>query len=396
MRRNSIIILTPLLLASPAWAQDEPPAAPPSTGEMAAPKRPQSQGGRNITAFDRPGQRSLGGYFAQEFTASSDGQAYFDQRQMVLQVSSYVHDKLFFNAEIEYEHGGDVSQGGEIKLEQAWGEVQFDRALNLRAGIQLIPVGHLNVFHDADFREATTRPLLTRQIIPSTWMEPGIGLRGSADATDSMEVAYEVYVTQGLTNQITPQDGLRKARPSAGSDNNIGKAVTGRVSLSPWLGLELGLGSYHAPYDPQSQSWLHLGALDVQWRHGPFELVAEGALVGTQGGAVASGDKTAAIPGQMGGYYVEGHYHFFPDVLEESILGRGMGFDQAELTAFGRWGQIDTDLATLTDDDRSEWVLGLNYRPVPNTALKLEWQRLQKAQSGGVTAAFVSSLAVGF
>src|SRR4051812_40372330 len=71
----------------------------------------KSAGGRNITAFDRPGQRGIGGYFAQEFTANSDGKMFFDQRQMVLQTSAYLHENLFFNAEVEYEHGGNVENG---------------------------------------------------------------------------------------------------------------------------------------------------------------------------------------------------------------------------------------------------------------------------------------------
>src|SRR5690606_26028308 len=98
-------------------------------------------GGRAITAFDRPGQRGIGGYFAQEFTLPSNGPAYFDQRQMVLQASAFVHDSLFFNTEIEYEHGGDPLKGGEVKLEQAWGEWMIDDAFNFRSGIVLIPVG---------------------------------------------------------------------------------------------------------------------------------------------------------------------------------------------------------------------------------------------------------------
>jgi hypothetical protein len=356
----------------------------------------KGHGGRNITAFDRPGQRGIGGYFAQEFTASSDGRVYFDARQMVLTASSYLHDNLFFNTEIEYNHGGDVGRGGEIKIEQAWGEYSINEALNLRAGILLIPVGRLNVYHDADFRETTARPLATRAIIPTTWYEPGVGARGAFSPNDTMEVSYEAYVTQGLTQEISAASGLSSARPQQGRDNNIGKAVTGRVAFSPWLGTEVGLSGYATPYDDASNKWMGLGALDMQWRQGPFEIVAEGSLVNTSGGTFTSNNATVTTPNSMGGYYVEGHYSFFPDFLRSTFLGNGLGFTDPRFTAFARWGQVDTDFANLTDADRNEIVLGMNYRPVPNTALKAEWQRQLRWAGGAPIDAFISSLAMGF
>jgi hypothetical protein len=358
-------------------------------------KDSKSPGGRNITAFDRPGQRGVGGYFAQEFTADSSGKMYFDQRQLVLQVSSYMHDNLFFNSEIEYEHGGDPSKGGEVKIEQAWGEYTVNEALNLRAGILLIPLGRINVFHDADFREATSRPLATRAIIPSTWFEPGIGARGVFTPNDEMEISYEAYVTQGLTSQIDAANGVRGARPQQGSDNNAGKALSGRVAFSPWLGTEIGLGGYASQYDDANSKWMGMGALDFLWRVGPFELVGEGSLVGTQGGTYKANNADVTTPTSMGGYYLEGHYSFFPEFLRESFLAKGLGFTDPRFTAFARWGQVDTDFSQVTDSDRAETVLGLNYRPVPNTALKVEWQRQFKL-TGGTTDAFISSLAMGF
>lgn len=354
-------------------------------------------GGRNITAFDRPGQRGIGGYFSQEFTLPLDGKpAFFDQRQLVLTVSSYVHDNLLFNAEIEYEHGGDVAKGGEIKIEQAWGEWSFADWLNWRTGILLIPLGRLNVLHDADYREATTRPLVTRFIVPSTWFEAGTGFRGDFSPDDQWEFSYEAYVTQGLNNQISAANGMRSARPSAGTDTNPGKAISARFAASPWLGLEMGIGGYATPYDEAAQNWLGIGTADLLWRIGAFEVIAEASLAGTQGGTYTANNQTVQIPTSMGGYYVEGHYSFFPEFLRESFLGKGLGFTDPRFTAFARFGQVDTDFAQVTNDDRAEIVLGLNYRPIPNTALKLEWLREIRAQSGATTDSLISSLAVGF
>jgi hypothetical protein len=400
----TLLTLSPMTaLAQSAGSSDaaatptasDAPAAVSRTPQVGMGKDNHGPGGRNITAFDRPGQRGVGGYFAQEFTADSSGKMFFDQRQMVLQVSSYLHDNIFFNTEIEYEHGGNPAAGGEIQLEQAWGEYNVNEALNLRAGILLIPLGRLNALHDADFREATTRPLSTRQIVPSTWMEPGIGARGFFAPTDTTEINYEVYVTQGLNSQINAANGVRDSRPNMSSDNNAGKAVSGRVAFSPWLGTEVGLGGYFNAYDDAGSKWMSMGALDFMWRLGAFELVGEGSLVGTQGGTYKKDNADVTTPTSMGGYYLEGHYSFFPEIFRNSFLGKGLGFADPRFTAFARWGQVDTDFSQVTDADRSEVVLGLNYRPVPNTALKAEWQRQFKLL-GGTTDAFIGSLAMGF
>jgi hypothetical protein len=420
MKRSTIALMATLLSLSPLTAlagtpgsdaqaaagSDAQVAAAPQVGvtTVGMGKDSRGPGGRNITAFDRPGQRGVGGYFAQEFTANSDGKMFFDQRQMVLQVSSYLHENLFFNTEIEYEHGGKVEmgsteQGGEISLEQAWGEYTVNDALNLRAGILLIPVGRLNVLHDADFREATTRPLMTRSIIPTTWYEPGVGARGTIMPSDTMEINYEAYVTQGLTDKIEAEEGLHEAKPFAGGDNNASKAVSGRVAFSPWLGTEIGLSGYGSAYDASGSSWLGMGALDFAWRMGAFELVGEGSLVSTKGGTFkeTKGDKEVDvnIPTNFGGYYLEGHYSFFPEFLRESFLGKGLGFADPRFTAFARWGQADTDFASKGATLQSETVLGMNYRPVPNTALKVEWQH-KFLPSNKATDAFISSLAMGF
>jgi hypothetical protein len=36
--------------------------------------------------------------------------------------------------------------------------------------------------------------------------------------------------------------------------------------------------------------------------------------------------------------------------------------------------QVDTDASVLNQNDRTELILGLNYRPTPNTVFKLEYQ----------------------
>lgn len=353
-------------------------------------------GGRNITSFDRKAQSRIGGYFDNEFVQPFGGRSTFKAHRLILQTSSYLHDNLLFSSEIEYEYGAQIqanSGDGELKIEQAWADYRIDDLLTLRGGIVLMPIGIINVLHDSDFRETTTRPLMTEQVIPSTWMDTGAGFHGLAYPSDEVQVTYEAYVTNGLSQRISAADGLKRARPSFKDDNNGNKALTGRVAVSPWLGLELAASGYFGRYDGERA--LSLLGGDMTWTHGPFELAGEYARIATEGGSWLNGTEVVAVPTGMEGWYLEGRWRFFPEWLQGTFLGRGGGFPQATMALVGRYGGADTDLPTAGRTDRTELVLGLNYRPIQTFVAK--WELVRRGDPvTGPQDAFWSSIAVGF
>jgi hypothetical protein len=360
----------------------------------------QGPGGRNITAFDRHQKSGIGGYFDIEFNQPLDGTpSKLDLHHLVLQTSSFLHENLFFNAEVEFEHGGvinDLMNDGELKIEQAWADYTVNDLLTLRAGAVLVPFGIVNVLHDSDVRETTTRPLMARSIIPSTWTENGIGFHGLAYPTEQWQLTYEGYVTQGLNDRISAVDGLAEARPSLKSDNNGNKAVTGRVALSPFLGLDVGLDGYYGAYDATGTQHMTMLGADALYTVGPFEVLGEYANVRTDGGVSTTAATPTAIPTGMDGLYVEGRYRFFPDFLQGTFLGHGGGFHHPTFTLVGRWGWADTNKAAFDASDRTETVLGVNYRPIQTFVLKLEGQHLTQPALGKVDDTLWSSVAVGF
>lgn len=392
-------------LAAPAWAQDGAPTPAPAA-RAAGPtiKSASGPGGRNITAFDRNAQSGVGGYYDLEFVQPFDPKArgsFFDNHRLILQTSSYLHDNLMFNAEIEFEHGGlinNLSNDGELKIEQAWADWRIGDALGLRAGVLLVPFGIVNVLHDSDVRETTARPLMANSIVPTTWMDAGIGAHGVLYPTEDVMVNYEAILTNGLTDQISAADGLRRSRASLKADNNGNKAVAGRVGVSPWLGLEGGLNGYYGTYDAAGAQGLWMGGADLAWTVGPCELVGEYARVGTAGGTTLLAGKTApsAVPTDMQGYYLEGRYRFFPAVLEDTFLGRGGGFERATFTFFARYGAADTDLAAADATDKLEYVVGVNYRPIQTFVPKLEFRRIDEPNTGKSDNAIWASVAAGF
>lgn len=394
------------LLTLPVLAQDntepfemsdedvlETPAPAESTAPAANPLPNPVLGGQNISAFTRDvvGKTSIGGYFDTDFNFPVSGNSFFNQHRLILQVSSYLHERLFFNTEIEYEYGALLGTGtpndGQLKVEQIFLDYKIEDYLIFRAGGLIIPMGRLNVLHDSDFRDTVDRPLFNRFIIPSTWTETGAGFYGLIPLNEEWELNYEAYVVQGLQDQLSDGLGLRRARNSLSVDNNNNKGFTTRVGVSPAIGTEFGLGGYYAAIDADSKKNLGMVVADFNTSWGPFELLGEGGVVmfdpTTQnaadpatallpGNANVVSDVVTPLIGPMWGYYLEGHYHFFPEFLENTFLTSG--FERPVLTAFARISQIDTDASTLNQNDRSRITVGLNYRPITNTVFKLEYQ----------------------
>jgi hypothetical protein len=353
-------------------------------------------GGRNITSFDRKAQSRIGGYLDNEFVQPFGGRSTFKAHRLILQTSSYLHDNLLFSSEIEYEYGAQIqanSGAGELKIEQAWADYRIDDLLTLRGGIVLMPIGIINVLHDSDFRETTTRPLMTEQVIPSTWMDTGAGFHGLAYPSDEVQVTYEAYVTNGLSQRISAADGLKRARPSFKDDNNGNKALTGRVAVSLWLGLELAASGYFGRYDGERALTL-LGG-DMTWIRGPFELAGEYARIATEGGSWLNGTEVAAVPTDMRvGTWRK--VALLPRVASRHLSRAWRRLSPGhDGPLVGRCGGADTDLPTAGRTDRTELLVGLNYRPTQTFVAKRELVRRADPVTGPQDA-FWSSIAVGF
>ena len=110
------------------------------------------------------------------------------------------------------------------------------------------------------------------------------------------------------------------------------------------------------------------------------------------------GNRITGTAGSAGHGYLARtlQYRFFPELLHGTFLGRAGGFNNATFTAFARYGGADTNAASFDTSDRTEAVVGLNYRPIQTFVVKTEWQRLGETATGKVENFLWSSVAVGF
>ncbi len=316
------------------------------------------------------------------------------------------------------ERGGSsapVSGDGSMQIEFAQIDYLVKEAINIRAGILLMPVGKFNLLHDSPLNDLVDRPMVSRIIIPSTWFEAGAGIYGTLYPSSQTKLDYEIYVVNGMSQTssataITDR-GVRDARGSVSRDRDDNKAVVGRVAFSPMLGIEVAGSGFHGQYKQATgttgSGYIDIFALDWTLQRGPFEVIGESAWSRISNNNATGVSDNGIGPAGMQGYYIQGNYHFMPDFLKKWAPSHFS--DASTFTAVVRWERVDTDTdnrtrnAPNTIGNRRELerlTLGLNFRPIEDVVFKFDWQfnTQQNAQgltSGGDNASGGSTTAAG-
>jgi hypothetical protein len=155
---------------------------------------------------------------------------------------------------------------------------------------------------------------------------------------------------------------LKKARGYQKDDNNKNTALTGRLGLSPFLGLELGLSAYRGQYDIAGALSTEIQALDFAAQKGSTEIQGEAATSWVEtSNSLTYVNKT----GRMEGYYLQLNQHFLHDKLKPGSV----------FTAVLRWDDINlSGRLGVGSKDSQRLSLGLNFRPVEDVVFKAEWQ----------------------
>jgi DtxR family Mn-dependent transcriptional regulator len=349
-----------LMLAWPAFAQTTP--SPPR----------QTQ------------RTSLSGYMDFHYNNPEFADATVDFHRFVLLVTHSFTDRIRFVGELEVEHAlvEGLEEKGELELEQAYVDFLLTRGFNVRAGMMLMPLGIINERHEPPVYYGVERPFIDTVIIPSTWFEAGAGVHGEV----GRGWRYRAFVTAPLdAAEFSADEGIREGRQQGAESNVSSAAVTGRLEYVGVRGLTLGASGWSGrsgfQFRPRFNVPVSIAEADARYSRRGLELRGQFAQVWIDNAARLN-DTLALRAGvnpniarAMRGFSLEGGQR----VISNARLG--------EVGTFVRYENFDTQFrmpsgyVPLREFDRDAWVIGANYWPEPDVAIKIDYSIVRSQSS---------------
>jgi hypothetical protein len=359
----------------------------------------------------------------------------FDAARIVLLPSFQFTDDIIFNAEIEFEHAGfaadaDDKLNGAVGIEQAWVDFKVNRYFNIRSpGIDLVPVGYTNLYHEPTLFESVNRPTLANGLVPTTWSAPSLSVYGKI--VDNVNYQIQVSSTledfgagfgaradgnsvppfpEGYAPGITGKTALALARPPLGDFRQLSNVLATAVRLSytpPFMpGLAGSTSVYYSPSTtprgaysdtglPLKRSSLTLADTEFRYRVPGTGLEFRAEYVQSFFGSPANlranndSDPTNNVGRSLYGMSGEIAYHF--------LLGRALGTEW-ELVPFYRYtyqnlqtgGFRGSDLNTPTGSGQQQiQTMGFAVFPGRKLVLKLSYEHVSDSQPGGCKCDYV-------
>jgi hypothetical protein len=359
---------------------------------------------------------SLGAYGELKFGGqeTSDGwRNGFDAGRIVLLPTLQVTDSITFNAELEFEHGGiaddaDDKLSGAIEVEQAYVDFKFNDYFNWRApGVDVVPFGFINLFHEPTQFYSVDRPELYNGLIPSTWFEGSTSAYGKI--VDNLNYQFQINTgledlgeNGGVPAPGTPYEGgisgieaLALARTPIGDFNQSKNApgFTLRLSYTPPFAPGLSgsssvfytsnvtpRGAFADDGQPLGHSSATMLDTELRYRIPRTGLELRGEVVDVVIGSTANlranndGDPENNVGQHLWGYSLEAAYHID---LSSHIRN---GWEIVPFYRFtyqnlqtGGFSGIDDNLPTGQGQRRFH-TLGVAVFPTPQVVLKLDYQ----------------------
>lgn len=327
-----------------------------------------------LVAQEPPPVQMISGYMDFHLNKPAGQPGVLDFHRFVLLFNHRFSERIRFVGELELEHAfvEGLEEAGELELEQAYLDFLLTRALNLRAGMVLVPIGIINERHEPPVFNGVERPFVDTVIVPSTWFEVGAGVHGEIGTG----WRYRAYVLAPLNAlDFTADEGIRNGRQKGSQADVRNVALTGRVEYVGIRGLQLGVSGWRGESSfavPRLDSTVGLFEADARYRRGRLEARAQFAHV-TISDAANLNDSIARSTGvspnvaeALRGWYAEAAYRIWDKGAPRDLL------------AFVRYENFDTqfrmpdEYLPLKEFDREAWIAGFTYFPDPDVAVKID------------------------
>jgi hypothetical protein len=310
----------------------------------------------------------------------------FDMLRGVLYTGYKYNDRVLFNSEIEFEHG-NTALGGEASVEFAYLDFLATKNIGVRTGLLLVPMGLVNELHEPTTYLTARRSSVENAIIPTTWREMGAGVFG-----EQGPVSWRAYAVNSIRGDKFTAGGIRGGRQKGANAQIEDIALTGRLDYTPFEGTTIG-GAFFSGntgqgnlvsgetvegnltiFDLHGEAKFRGATIRALWAQANIDDAAQlNALNGLTG--------NRSIGEELGGWYVEAGY----DV--SSLLPR---FGEAALTPYLRYEQLDTQrsvpagFARNPASEQTIFTIGLQFRPVPQTVIKADYQNSDNEAGTGL------------
>jgi len=314
-----------------------------------------------------------------EFTDAS-----LDFHRFVLLLTHSFSDRIRFVGELELEHAlvEGLEDKGELELEQAYVDFLFTRSFNVRAGMMLMPIGIINERHEPPVYYGVERPFIDTVIVPSTWFEVGAGVHGEV----GRGWRYRAFIAAPLdAGEFSAEEGIREGRQKGAETNVSSAAVTGRLEYVGIRGLTLGVSGWSGnsgfQFQPRFDVPVSLAEADARFARRGLELRGQFAQIWIDNAGLLNdtlalrGGVNPNIARSLRGFSLEGGHRFISNV------------SFGEIGAFARYENFDTQFrmptgyVPLLQFDRDAWVVGANYWPDPDVAVKMDYSIVRSRSS---------------
>lgn len=287
-----------------------------------------------------------------------------------------------FVAEIEYEHAK------ELFVEQAWVKHKLGKGINLKAGLILVPMGMVNEEHEPNFFYSVERPLLDKNIVPTTWREIGVGITGLL--TDH-SLKYQLYAMNNVlsfdeSSKLSPKSGIRGGRQKGAKVTLSGlPSLAGKLEYFGFEDIKLGISAYvgntnttigdgettaiDAIQSARDSSIVTMGMLSAHgtYSRGALSARAQYTLLGFGQAERFNTFASANIPEMIHGYYTSVGYKFYE---------KGNAFWRV----FARYSKLNHQLKLHENQvkngelDQSIYTFGINYSPENGVIFKSDFE----------------------
>lgn len=310
-----------------------------------------------------------------------------------------------FSTEIEFEHAGvgaareieeeetgeyetEIEKGGEIVLEQFWVQKSFNKALNVRMGHIVVPVGGTNVRHLPIEFFGNYRPEGESKMLPSTWHQTGISIWGKKG-----NWRYEAQLLPGLDAYLFDDNYWIAKGATSPFEFKIANTLAGMLRIDNYSikGLQLGLSTYMGKSGLNSLKQDNYEDIDglvsviaFDFNYNNYNWVVRGSA---DYGNLTDSDKITVanmrnrkdspspkdkVAKSALNLWAEAGYNLF-------ALSNSAKYKKQKLYVFGRYNYYDTMYKTeetIVDDPRFErncYAFGINYYPIQQIVLKAEF-----------------------